>query len=65
MLILFQFKEVNYANAVLSNPTKRQIYDAYGSMGLHMAETLGEENFAFYLMFKSGWFKVRAFLNEF
>lgn len=51
------FKEVNYANAVLSNPTKRQIYDSYGSMGLHMAETLGEDNFAAYLLLKSKWFK--------
>lgn len=51
------FKEVNFANAVLSNPTKRQIYDNYGSMGLHMANTLGEENFAAYLMLQSKWFK--------
>ena len=38
-----QFKEVNNANAVLSNETKKRIYDQYGSMGLKMAEQIGEE----------------------
>uniref|UniRef100_A0A183CPJ5 J domain-containing protein n=1 Tax=Globodera pallida TaxID=36090 RepID=A0A183CPJ5_GLOPA len=39
-----KFQEINYANAVLSNPTKRRVYDQYGEMGLKMIEQLGEEN---------------------
>ncbi|KAL3088864.1 hypothetical protein niasHS_009156 [Heterodera schachtii] len=39
-----KFQDINYANAVLSNPTKRQIYDRYGEMGLKMMQQFGEEN---------------------
>lgn len=39
-----KFQEINHANAVLSNPTKRRIYDQYGEMGLKMIEQLGEDN---------------------
>ena len=38
-----QFKELNYAKTVLSDETKRKIYDQYGSMGLKLAEQIGEE----------------------
>ncbi|RNA37833.1 dnaJ -like protein [Brachionus plicatilis] len=52
-----KFKEINHANAVLSNETKRQIYDQYGSMGLQLADQLGEENFKTYLLVNSKWCK--------
>lgn len=39
----FQFKEVNHAHSILSDPSKREIYDKYGSMGLYIAEQFGEE----------------------
>jgi curved DNA-binding protein CbpA len=31
---ILQFQEINYANSILSNPSKRKIYDDYGDMGL-------------------------------
>lgn len=34
---------MNNANAILSNENKRRIYDQYGSMGLALAEQIGEE----------------------
>ncbi|ESN93002.1 hypothetical protein HELRODRAFT_108230 [Helobdella robusta] len=43
-----KFKEINRANQVLSNPTKRQIYDEYGAMGLRVADQIGEENLKTY-----------------
>lgn len=52
-----KFKEINQANTVLSNETKRQIYDQYGSMGLQLAEQFGEENFKAYLLANSKWCK--------
>lgn len=52
-----KFKEINHANTVLSNETKRQIYDQYGSMGLQLAEQLGEDNFKTYLLVNSKWCK--------
>lgn len=39
-----KFKEINRANRVLSDETKRSIYDRYGSMGLHIASQFGEDN---------------------
>lgn len=40
---MFQFKEVNHAHSILADPSKREIYDKYGSMGLYIAEQFGEE----------------------
>ena len=42
---------------MLSNETKRQIYDQYGSMGLQLAEQFGEENIKAYLLANSKWCK--------
>ena len=42
---------------MLSNETKREIYDQYGSMGLQLAEQFGEENFKAYLLVNSKWCK--------
>ena len=50
-------KEINQANSVLSNETKREINDQYGSMGLQLAEQFGEENSKAYLLVNSKWCK--------
>ncbi|CAJ0935884.1 unnamed protein product, partial [Mesorhabditis belari] len=38
-----KFKEINYANSVLSNPQKRKIYDEYGDTGLKLMEQFGDD----------------------
>ena len=38
-----QFKEINNANAILMDENKRRIYNQYGSLGLKLAEQIGEE----------------------
>ncbi|KAL1130457.1 hypothetical protein AAG570_011705, partial [Ranatra chinensis] len=53
-----QFKEVNRAHAILSDLTKRNIYDNYGSLGLYIAEQFGEENVNAYFLVTSGWCKA-------
>ncbi|XP_071780109.1 dnaJ homolog subfamily C member 5 [Centroberyx gerrardi] len=52
-----KFKEVNHAHSVLSDATKRKIYDQYGSLGLYVAEQFGEENVNAYFMLSSWWAK--------
>nr|XP_012147031.1 PREDICTED: cysteine string protein isoform X1 [Megachile rotundata] len=39
-----KFKEINRAHAILTDLTKRNIYDNYGSLGLYVAEQFGEDN---------------------
>jgi DnaJ-class molecular chaperone len=58
MLPAPQFKEVNHAHRILSDQTKRNIYDTYGSLGLYIAEQFGEENVNTYFLVNSGWCKV-------
>lgn len=53
-----QFKEVNRANSILSDITKRNIYDNYGSLGLYIAEQFGEENVNAYFVVTSPACKV-------
>lgn len=53
-----KFQEVNYANSVLSDNTKRGIYDRYGSIGLYVAEQFGEENVNTYFVLTSPWCKA-------
>lgn len=55
-----KFKEINNAHAILNDPTKRNIYDKYGSLGLYVAEQFGEENVNTYFVLSSWWAKVRA-----
>ncbi|XP_069752229.1 dnaJ homolog subfamily C member 5-like isoform X2 [Narcine bancroftii] len=37
------FKEINRAHSVLSDQKKKNIYDSYGSAGLHLASMLGDD----------------------
>ncbi|XP_063229837.1 dnaJ homolog subfamily C member 5 isoform X2 [Bacillus rossius redtenbacheri] len=53
-----KFKEVNRAHSILSDLTKRNIYDNYGSLGLYIAEQFGEENVNTYFLVTSGWCKA-------
>ncbi|XP_005113197.2 dnaJ homolog subfamily C member 5 [Aplysia californica] len=55
-----KFKEINRANVILTDGTKRGIYDRYGSMGIYVAEQFGEENVNTYLVLTSGWCKALA-----
>ncbi|XP_063779891.1 dnaJ homolog subfamily C member 5B isoform X2 [Pseudophryne corroboree] len=51
------FKEINNAHSILSDLSKRNIYDKYGSLGLYVAEQFGEENVNAYFMLSSWWAK--------
>ncbi len=55
-----KFKEINNANSILADETKRKIYDEYGSMGLYVSEQFGEESVKYYFLMSKWWFKVRA-----
>lgn len=55
-----KFKELNSAHAVLSDLTKRNIYDSYGSLGLYVAQQFGEDNVNTYFMLSTWWAKVRG-----
>ncbi|KAL5291217.1 DNAJC5B family protein [Megaselia abdita] len=48
-----KFKEVNRAHSILSDLTKRNIYDNYGSLGLYIGEQFGEENVNAYFVVTS------------
>lgn len=49
-----KFKEINNAHAILTDATKRNIYDKYGSLGLYVAEQFGEENVNTYFVCPAG-----------
>ncbi|XP_015181596.1 PREDICTED: dnaJ homolog subfamily C member 5-like isoform X1 [Polistes dominula] len=53
-----KFKEINRAHTILTDLTKRNIYDNYGSLGLYVAEQFGEENVNAYFVVTSGWCKA-------
>ncbi|XP_019897213.2 dnaJ homolog subfamily C member 5 isoform X2 [Esox lucius] len=53
-----KFKELNNAHSVLSDTSKRNIYDSYGSLGLYVAQQFGEENVNAYFMLSSWWAKA-------
>jgi DnaJ-class molecular chaperone len=55
-----QFQEINHANSVLTDETKKSIYDNYGSLGLSIAEQVGEENVKAYFMLNSKCCKVSS-----
>ncbi|OQV23322.1 putative DnaJ [Hypsibius exemplaris] len=52
-----RIRDINYANSVLSDPAKRELYDAYGSLGLSIAEQIGEDNVPIYLLLQNKWCK--------
>uniref|UniRef100_A0A8D0HIJ6 DnaJ homolog subfamily C member 5B n=1 Tax=Sphenodon punctatus TaxID=8508 RepID=A0A8D0HIJ6_SPHPU len=56
-----KFKEINNAHATLTDVSKRNIYDQYGSLGLYVAEQFGEENVNAYFMLSSWWAKVSCY----
>lgn len=53
-----KFKDINRAHSILTDITKRNIYDNYGSLGLYVAEQFGEENVNTYFVLTSGWCKA-------
>ncbi|XP_049614053.1 dnaJ (Hsp40) homolog, subfamily C, member 5 gamma a isoform X2 [Syngnathus scovelli] len=53
-----KFKEINNANTILNDETKRKIYDQYGSMGLYVSEQFGEESVKYYFLMSKWWFKA-------
>lgn len=55
------FKEINTAHAVLSDPTKKKIYDQHGSLGIYLFDHFGEEGVRYYFIVNSCWFKVLPF----
>lgn len=59
-----KFKEINNAHAILTDATKRNIYDKYGSLGLYVAEQFGEENVNTYFVLSSWWAKVNKRAQE-
>merc|ERR1719348_625230 len=54
------FKEINNAHKVLQDEEKKKIYDQYGSMGLKLAEQIGEENLGMYMKLQSPFAKFMA-----
>ncbi|KAG8131580.1 hypothetical protein E2320_009499 [Naja naja] len=59
-----KFKEINNAHAILTDATKRNIYDKYGSLGLYVAEQFGEENVNTYFVLSSWWAKAQVQSDE-
>ncbi|KAL4842503.1 hypothetical protein H8958_011506 [Nasalis larvatus] len=53
-----KFKEINNAHAILTDISKRSIYDKYGSLGLYVAEQFGDEHVNTYFMLSSWWAKA-------
>ncbi|XP_067099656.1 dnaJ (Hsp40) homolog, subfamily C, member 5 gamma b [Osmerus mordax] len=53
-----KFKEINNANTILNDDTKRKIYDEYGSMGLNIAEQFGDGSVKYYFLMSKCWFKT-------
>ncbi|XP_011239025.1 dnaJ homolog subfamily C member 5G isoform X1 [Mus musculus] len=56
------FKEINTAHAILTDPTKKKIYDRHGSLGLYLYDHFGEEGVRFYFIVNSCWFKTLVIL---
>ncbi|KAK2500272.1 hypothetical protein MC885_013525 [Smutsia gigantea] len=52
-----KFKEINKAHTILTDMSKRNIYDKNGSLGLYVAEQFGDENVNTYFMLSSWWAK--------
>lgn len=59
------FKEINHAKTILMNEKKRRIYDQYGSMGLKLADQIGEEYLDLYMCLDSKLMKCCCILSFF
>ena len=57
-----KFKEINNANKILQDEKKKEIYDQYGSLGLKIADQIGEENVKAYMAMNSPFAKVPYFI---
>ncbi|XP_030845289.1 dnaJ homolog subfamily C member 5-like [Strongylocentrotus purpuratus] len=57
-----KFKEINRAHKVLTDEKKRQIYDKYGSFGLFISDTVGDDNIWFYVMLNSKCFEITTII---
>ncbi|XP_071486256.1 dnaJ homolog subfamily C member 5G-like [Diadema antillarum] len=57
-----KFKEINRAHKVLTDEKKKQIYDEYGSLGLYIADQVGEDYVKWYFMMNSRCFKVTSII---
>ncbi|KAG5445210.1 DnaJ sub C member 5 [Clonorchis sinensis] len=55
-----KFKEINRAHAVLSDPTKRRIYDQYGSFGIYLAEQVDEDTMRAYFALQNPCLKSKG-----
>ncbi|XP_076811136.1 dnaJ homolog subfamily C member 5-like isoform X2 [Clavelina lepadiformis] len=55
-----KFKEINNANKILQDEKKKEIYDNYGSVGLYLADQIGEDNVKTYMTLQSPWAKALA-----
>ncbi|XP_029040122.1 dnaJ homolog subfamily C member 5 isoform X1 [Osmia lignaria lignaria] len=55
-----KFKEINRAHSILTDLSKRNIYDNYGSLGLYIAEQFGEDNVNAYCV-NCRWFNALFF----
>ncbi|KAL1776815.1 dnaJ-like subfamily C member 5G [Sigmodon hispidus] len=56
------FKEINTAHSVLSDPTKKRIYNQHGSLGIYLLDHFGEEGVRYYFIAHSCWFKTLVIL---
>ncbi|KAM3184277.1 hypothetical protein ACTXT7_008657 [Hymenolepis weldensis] len=57
---LVQFTEINRANGILNDPKKKEIYDKYGSYGIYVSETVGEDAAMTYLKLNNPCLKVNT-----
>jgi len=64
VLLTSQFQEINYAHSVLGDDTKKSIYDKYGTLGLSLADQIGEDNVKTYMHLTSWWCKVRPLIDK-
>lgn len=53
-----KFKEINHAYSILGDSSRRKIYDQHGTLGLYIADTLGEENVDLYFLVTRRWCQV-------
>jgi len=49
------FKKVSHAHTILTDEKKREIYDKYGSAGLHLADQVGDDMVGTIMKFTSPW----------